>query len=48
MDDTTTVNVNFASEVKADRLDFLWKVTMGVALSIFALTITFMLVLRRL
>jgi len=44
MDDTTSVNVNFASEVKTDRLDFLWKVTMGVALAIFALTITFMLV----
>ncbi len=44
MDDTTRVNVNFASEVKTDRLDFLWKVTMGVALTIFALTITFTLV----
>lgn len=44
MDDTTALNIDFASEVKADRLKLLWKATMGVAIVVFGLTVTFMLV----
>jgi signal transduction histidine kinase len=36
-------NVDFATDVKSDRLDILWQVTLGISIAILVLTFTFVL-----